>query len=259
MIRKPKIAIESITGCAGCQLNVYFLEDVFLELTEKVEIVSARMIKQQNEYAGKCDYVFVEGSVCSEDDLEQLKKFRKQAKYLVALGTCATHGNVQYMKNNMNKKEVENAAYTKTKHLKSLDPAPLSKYVKADYSLSGCPPYRGEILKFFKDIILGKKPEVWQHPVCEECVFKENNCFLEKGEMCLGPLTRGGCEALCPSVNHPCTGCHGPLNDTNIKSGIDLLKQKGLSMKRINQMLEKYAGNSFEELRKKDNKQCQQK
>jgi len=30
-------------------------------------------------------------------------------------------------------------------------------------------------------------------------------------------------------------------------------------MKRINQMLEKYAGNSFEELRKKDNKQCQQK
>jgi len=257
MIRKPKIAIESITGCAGCQLNIYFLEDILLDLADKVEIVSARMIKGRNEYVGKCDYIFVEGSVCCEEDLEDLKKWREQAKFLVALGTCATHGNMQQMKNLMNKKEVEKEAYKDTKHLHSLDPTPIHKHVTVDYSLSGCPPYRGEILRFVKDIILGNKPKVWQHFVCEECVFKENNCLLEQGKDCLGPLTRGGCQALCPSVNHPCTGCHGPLDDANICSGIDLLKEKGIDVKRISQMMEKYAGLRYEELKKEV--KCQKK
>ncbi|MFH1506778.1 MAG: oxidoreductase [archaeon] len=250
MIRKPKIAIESITGCAGCQLNIYFLEDVLLDLVDKVEIVSARMIKGENEYIGKCDYIFVEGSVCSESDLEDLKKWREQAKFLVALGTCATHGNMQQMKNLMDAQEVEKEAYTKTKHLKSVTPTPIHKHVTVDYSLSGCPPYKGEILRFMKDIVLGNKPRVWQHPVCEECVFKENNCFLEMGKSCMGPLTRGGCEALCPGVNHPCTGCHGPTDDVNLASGIKLFKEKGFNMKQIQQELDKYAGTTYKELEK---------
>jgi len=44
-----------------------------------------------------------------------------------------------------------------------------------------------------------------------EVKIDENKCFLEQGILCLGPLTRDGCEHSCISANMPCTGCFGPL------------------------------------------------
>jgi F420-non-reducing hydrogenase small subunit len=37
-------------------------------------------------------------------------------------------------------------------------------------------------------------------------------CLLAQGVVCLGPGTRGGCEALCVGGNMPCTGCFGPTS-----------------------------------------------
>jgi len=38
-------------------------------------------------------------------------------------------------------------------------------------------------------------------------------CLLTQGMVCLGPVTRGGCGALCIKANMPCTGCFGPVDD----------------------------------------------
>ncbi len=37
-------------------------------------------------------------------------------------------------------------------------------------------------------------------------------CLLQQGLVCLGPVTRGGCDALCIKANMPCTGCFGPMD-----------------------------------------------
>jgi F420-non-reducing hydrogenase small subunit len=37
-------------------------------------------------------------------------------------------------------------------------------------------------------------------------------CLLTQGLLCLGPATRGGCQALCVKARMPCTGCFGPLD-----------------------------------------------
>lgn len=248
---KPKVAIHSITGCAGCQLTIYFVKDLLLKLLEKIDLVAAPMLKEKNN-AGPYDVCFMEGLVASKDDLEHLKKIREQSKILVALGTCATHGNVPGIKNSYSDSTVVESRVYKNLNLKEqimpLKPAPIDAHVKVDYYISGCPPEEKEILKFITDLLLGKKPVIYDEPVCVECSLKENDCLLERGEECLGPMIRGGCDALCPSVNHGCTGCHGPLSDANILQGIKLLEQNGVDIKLIKKRFHKYSYDKFSEL-----------
>ena len=86
--------------------------------------------------------------------------------------------------------------------------------------LSGNLPPRGSVLA----------PDV---ALCDQCPLKETKpehllvtafkrphqvqidpttCLLAQGIVCLGPATRGGCEALCPRAHMPCTGCFGPTS-----------------------------------------------
>jgi F420-non-reducing hydrogenase small subunit len=39
-----------------------------------------------------------------------------------------------------------------------------------------------------------------------------SKCLLAQGFPCLGPVTRGGCKALCVKGGMPCTGCFGGVS-----------------------------------------------
>lgn len=253
VLKKPRVAIHSITGCAGCQLTIYFIKDQLLDFLGAIDLVAAPMIKGKNDNDGPYDLCFVEGSVCSERDLQHLKKWRAQSKFLVALGTCATHANVQGIKNFKEAQSVQEAVYSKnasclTGESTPVAPTPLSAHVKVDYQISGCPPEEVEILKFVKQFLMGLNPRIYNEPVCVECTKREIRCLLEDGKECMGPLIRGGCNALCPGVGHGCTGCHGPIEEANIPQTIELLKANGIPLHLINQRMQKYAGLAFEKL-----------
>lgn len=251
--KKPRVGIHSITGCAGCQLSLYFIEDVLLELLDKIDLVAAPMIKGKNEGEGY-DILFVEGSVSSKDDLDNLLEWRKQAKFLIALGACASHGCMQSMKHTMNEKEVEQAVYNKFPHDKRLTPitaVPIHKHVTVDFYIPGCPPDKKEIVQVLKWLLQGRKPRVYDKAVCHECSLKENHCLLDQGIECLGPLMNGGCKALCPSYNHPCTGCRGMLDDANLESGKQMLKDKGFNPDMMIKRMTKYNSLQFLEFETK--------
>lgn len=251
-LRRPRVAIHSITGCAGCQLTVYFVKDRLLDFFGAVDLVAAPMIKGKND-PGPYDICFVEGAVCSQRDLAHLKEWRKQSKLLVALGTCATHANVQGIKNFRDAKDVQERVYGQNPknlegELAPVPPTPIDAHVDVDYKISGCPPEEVEFLKFIKQYLVGMDPRIYHEPVCVECTKREVRCLLEDGKECMGPLIRGGCNALCPAVNHGCTGCHGPIAEANIQQTIELLKVNGVPLHIINQHLQKYAGREFEKL-----------
>lgn len=51
-------------------------------------------------------------------------------------------------------------------------------------------------------------------PRNDEIHFPEENlsCFLNDGILCLGPVTRDGCDHLCINQGLPCEGCLGTVS-----------------------------------------------
>lgn len=124
---------------------------------------------------------------------------------------------------------------------------PLKDLVEVDYFISGCPPPMQLIeglIPLMKDVLGGaelpEKGTVFgsEKTLCDECPLKRENkmiseivnpitaivdperCLLEQGILCMGPVTRGGCEARCINVLMPCRGCMGPnseIEDQGVK------------------------------------------
>jgi sulfhydrogenase subunit delta len=221
---KPTIGIFSLTCCEGCQIEILDLEDVILDVIEKVDIVSFRLAKEKN-LNESFDIAFVEGSISTQEDVERAKAIREKAKVLVALGSCACTGGVQSVKNFQNKKEVEHTVYEGTKmEVVPVDPRPLSAVMTVDYQVRGCPIDKREFVEILKAFLMGNKPLQREFAVCVECRVRENPCLLEQGLICLGPVTYAGCGAVCTSNGLFCIGCRGMMDDANTKAFVDNLK-----------------------------------
>ncbi|MGC9328923.1 MAG: oxidoreductase [Candidatus Hinthialibacter sp.] len=114
----------------------------------------------------------------------------------------------------------------------------LDQVVEVDYYIPGCPP-PVKLLKNAVQAVLENKlppkgtvlaPDVAQCTDCprqdtkpERLEIKEfkrpfeieidpEKCLLAQGLMCLGPVTRSGCDSACMKANMPCTGCLGPTS-----------------------------------------------
>jgi coenzyme F420-reducing hydrogenase gamma subunit len=226
---KPKVAFFDFAGCEGCQLQIINLEEEIIELASKVEIVNFR--EAISEKGEDFEIAFVEGSITRKSDEGRLKRIREQASILVALGACACIGGVNALKNFQNLQDVKRIVYGDKAHYFDTYPTrPIDAVVPVDYYVRGCPINKNEFLKVVKALLLGKEPEIPNYPVCVECKIKENVCVFEKGMICLGPVTRAGCEAICPSCGNGCEGCRGLVDDPNTNAQKDILKKYGLTV-----------------------------
>ncbi len=226
---KPKLAFFDFTGCEGCQLQVLNCEEEILDILAAVDIVNFReaMTERSDDY----DIAFVEGSITRESEIERVKKIREQAKVVVALGACSSTGGINCLKNLKSMDEVLGIVYKKDAHYYDTIPArPIDAVIPVDYYVRGCPITKAEFLKVAKALLLGKKPEIPNYPICVECKLAENVCVFEKGMFCLGPVTRAGCSATCPSKGNACEGCRGFIDDPNINAEKDVLKKYGLTV-----------------------------
>ncbi|MBL7160816.1 MAG: hypothetical protein ISS93_03135 [Candidatus Aenigmarchaeota archaeon] len=238
---KLKLGFYGVTGCAGCQLSVIFQDNDILDIASLVDIQAWPFIKDSNDGNG-LDYTFVEGLVANNDDKEVLLGLRKKTKFLVALGACAHTGCIPAYRQFTLKKNYTHLLYQKLKRIRDTKPSPLSDFVKVDFTIPGCPPSKKEILEFVKTIAAGRKPHFPNRPVCFECRQNQSTCLLDLKKPCLGPITRGGCGAVCPAGGFECWGCRGPTDDANIKSMVDILRKHGHKKKFIKDRLVTFSG-----------------
>lgn len=249
-LHRPRVAFFEFSSCEGCQLQILNNEATLLDFLSLVEVVNFReaMTEQSDDY----EIAFVEGSITREDEVKRLKKIRKNAKVLVALGSCACFGGVNQLKNRFkNLDTVNRSVYGKH----PVDSGPVRRVediVTVDLRIYGCPVRKEEVEKVVLHIVLGKSVVFPKYPVCMECKKNENICLFELGEPCLGPVTRAGCDSWCPNNRAGCWGCRGPADDPNLKQMKKIMEENGFSEETVLDRLECFGGfNSLMEQERK--------
>jgi len=199
---------------------------------------------------GEIDIVLFNGAIRTAENREIAKLIRRKTKLLVAFGSCAHTGGVIGLANLATREEIFTTVYGEERDrwpqlvadeggrelrlpefLEKL--APLSAVVAVDYVVPGCPPPREVVGQIFSALVAGNLPPAGtvfasSKNLCDECPRDRkqekiarilrpheeepdpDRCLLDQGFICMGPATRGGCNAVCPAANMPCTGCAGP-------------------------------------------------
>jgi coenzyme F420-reducing hydrogenase gamma subunit len=229
---KPKIAFFDFSSCEGCQLTVVDSLQTHLDLLDAVEIVNFReaISDRGQDYA----IAFVEGSCTRESDEARLHQIREQADLVVALGACAHLGGVNAIKNIFPLAEVRDYVYgDKSAWYDTYATRPISEVIEVDAVLPGCPIDREEFISFVKQMLQGRMPQLTENPVCVECRLKENTCVWTLGQVCLGPIARAGCGAICPTNGLGCEGCRGLTSEPNFEALFELMDEAGISQAEV--------------------------
>jgi sulfhydrogenase subunit delta len=232
----PTVAFFDFAGCEGCQLTVLDALQTHPDLLSAIEIVEFR--EAISEKADSYDVAFVEGSCTRESDETRLRRIRDQATIVVALGACAHTGGVNAMRNDHEIDNLKRVVYADAfDHFEAHQTRPISEVIRIDAFLPGCPIDREEFIRAVKALCLGRMPVIPEVPVCMECKLSENACLLQQGKPCLGPITRAGCGALCPSLGVGCEGCRGMIPNPNLEALETIFSQKRCSPRELRSML----------------------
>jgi len=199
---KTKIAFFDFTGCEGCQLTVVDTLQAHLDLLDAVEIVQFReaMSEQGDDY----QIAFVEGACTRAFDENRLRTIRARAEVVVALGACAHLGGVNYVYDSVGEFH------------ESYNVRPVQAVIPIDAVIPGCPINRDEFIQTVRLLLQRRKPQLPDYPVCAECKLRENACVVWNGQLCLGAVTRAGCNAICPAYGQGCLGCRGLVPNPNL-------------------------------------------
>jgi len=246
---KPRVVFFDFTGCEGCQLEVVNLEEQLLDLVAVVEIVNFREATSRRE--DDYDIAFIEGSAVRDHDAERLEKIREDADTVVTIGSCSSIGGINALRNDRDLETVKRDVYGDD--IGQFDDVwaeakPTEAVIDVDYSIPGCPIDKQEFVQVVNALVQGIEPRIPSYPVCIECKMNENQCAFERGEVCLGPVTRGGCNAVCVSNGLKCWGCRGLVPDANKNAHEEVLEEYGLSADEIIKEFDLFTGWQYDQM-----------
>ncbi|MGA6926336.1 MAG: cyclic nucleotide-binding domain-containing protein [Desulfosarcina sp.] len=241
------LSIVSLSTCAGCSA-VMLDRSVLSEMLSMTSLKYCQMLMDQ-EVLPESDVILVDGVVRLKEDEKRLGEARRKCKHLVAWGTCAAFVGIPGLANRFEVESVIEESYGSTDDAFSyyfsgstgVDGSiayqqsgielqrrawAIDGFVKVDRYLPGCPPAPSILLNLLRELT-GRQPVKIAPIVCSDCGRRlkprdagttplstdgthDRICFNVMGKLCLGFMTRGGCDPPCPNNGVPCWGCRGP-------------------------------------------------
>ncbi|MBY8985512.1 MAG: hypothetical protein KGD65_10610 [Candidatus Lokiarchaeota archaeon] len=224
-----KVAFMQLSDCWGCHQSLLNTHLGLLPVLPALEIVywpavvdfKHDSLKARED--GSILVGFVEGSIRTKEDHENVELMRQKCLLIIAFGTCSCYGNVHGLANQWNKDDLVRRKFSEvesiadgsggepTQHMPGFKEkiVNVDEVVKVDAYISGCPPKPEGIVSAVA-FLLGQKPFPMNDlSFCNDCSIK-NDCLLDKGKLCFGSITSIGCSLKCTSNGNPCVGCFGP-------------------------------------------------
>lgn len=236
---RPRIAVFDFTGCEGCELQLTNKEETLGAFLDAIEVVSFR--EASSEEGDDYDVALIDGAITRPDEVERLKAIREQAKVLVAMGSCACFGGINRLKNAYDLDEANREVYGDCPK-ETMPTMAVGEVVDVDLAVPGCPVTKDEIERVVLHLVWDLRLPSYAFPVCLQCKQRFTVCRFDLGELCLGPITRAGCNAPCPAGGLGCWGCRGPAEVPNYDEFFTLANEKGFTHEEINERMSFFGG-----------------
>ena len=232
-----KVAFMQLSDCWGCHQSLLNLHLDLLPVLPALEIVywPAVVDFKHDSLVARADgeivVGFIEGSIRTKQDLENVKLMRQKSAIIVAFGTCACYGNVSGLANLWDINECIDRKYNTvetrssgggepTQHVPGFESkiVNVDEVIKVDVYMAGCPPKPEQIYSAV-GFLLGQKPFPMNDlAFCNDCSLNQSGCLLDAGKLCFGPITSIGCTMKCPNAGNPCVGCMGPAKTVSARA-----------------------------------------
>ena len=236
---RPRVAVFELTGCEGCELQLANKEETLAAFLDAVEVVNFREISSAS--SDDYDIALVDGAVSRSDEVERLEAIRERARVLVALGSCACFGGVSRLKNAFDLDEANREVYG-DRPQETLPVRAVSEVVAVDLEIPGCPVSKDEVERIVQHLIWDVPYHFPAYPVCLECKQRYTVCTFELGRLCLGPITRAGCNAPCPAGGLGCWGCRGPAVEANVEEFLTAVRERDFGNDEIDERMNFFGG-----------------
>jgi coenzyme F420-reducing hydrogenase gamma subunit len=247
MSGKPRLGVFKFASCDGCQLSLLDAEDHLLALAGAIEI--AHFLEATSRILpGPYEITLIEGSITTPHDAQRIRQIRRDSKFLITIGACATAGGIQALRNWADCDEFVRAVYATPEYISTLATSTaISDHVKVDFELRGCPINQYQLIEVIQSLLAGRRPRTPVHSVCLDCKRRGTVCVMvAQGTPCLGPVTQAGCGAICPTFNRGCYGCYGPAAQPNLVSLTNRFAEDGVPREHTVRSLRGFNGYSPE-------------
>jgi len=237
--KKPRVAVFDFTGCEGCELQLANKEETLVDFLSAIELVQFREVA--SERSDEYDVALVEGAITRADEVERLEAIRNRAAVLVALGSCACFGGINRLKDAFDLVEVNREVYG-SKPKPTQVTRGIGEVVEVDLMIPGCPVSKVEVERLVQHLVFDVPFSFPAYPVCAECKQRFTVCMVQKGHLCLGPITRAGCNAPCPAAGLGCWGCRGPAEEINMEGFLTAARELGFDDEEVRERLDMFGG-----------------